>query len=55
MLERQAQNFETSAEPSDVHIGEDGSRLGTPAEETVIYFVFEGKSQKGFVLPPRVG
>ena len=54
MLRRQAQSYAAFSCPRDVHVVEDGSRVGSPAEETVVYLLWEASTGFGCVCPPQV-
>ena len=51
MLKPFCRQFEN---PGDVHVAEDGSRVGEPAEETIVYFAWDSRSGLAAVLPPQV-
>ncbi len=53
-LLRQATAIQTFEKPKQTHIAEDGSRIGCPAEETIVYLGWESDSNCGFTLAPQV-
>ena len=54
LLEQHSANMLEFETPGDFYVVEDASRVGRAAEDTTIYFVFEGESYLSAVLPCQV-
>ncbi len=53
-LQRRACAFRTLPEAPQAHVAEDGSRLGTPPEETIVYLLWEAYLNTSAVPPVQV-
>ena len=54
ILETMTNNLLTFTKPQHTRNALDGSKLGTPAEETITYFCWEAPRDRGIILPPTV-